>query len=61
MRKLIKFKDGQTYVLGGGLEIYPNVPPVEEFDLGGLKEEEFKKIQKNPKDKNLMKKAVKIE
>lgn len=60
MRKLIKFKDGQTYVVGGGLEIYPNIPPVEEFNLEGLKEEEFKKIQENPKNKTLIKKIERL-
>ena len=61
MRKLLRYKNGDEYVVGGLASIEPNgIDPSEEFDLSLLKDHEFKELMKNKKDKNLLKKAIKI-
>lgn len=61
MKKLLKYKNGDEYVTGGIVGIEPNgVAPVEEFDLSGFSDQEYKDIIKNKKNKKLLKKARKI-
>ena len=61
MRKLLRYKNGDEYIIGGIVGMYPNgVDPVEELDLSLLTNEEFEQLKRNKKDKNLLKKARKI-
>lgn len=60
MKKLLKYKDGSEYIVGGIVSIEPNAEPMEEWDLSDLTDEEFKELRKNPKDKNLRKKMKRI-
>lgn len=61
MRKLLKYKNGNSYVVGGLASIFPNTKEKPtEYDLTELSSEEFDKIRKNPKDKELLVKAKKI-
>ena len=62
MKILKRYKNGNEYVTGGMVSIEPSgVEPVEQFDLSALTKEEFKQLMKNKKDKNLLKKARKID
>lgn len=61
MKKLIRYKNGDEYVVGGIVSIEPNGAEVEEeFDLSTLNDQEFKALLKNKKDKNILKKARKM-
>ena len=61
MRKLLRFKNGDEYIIGGIAGINPNgIDPIEEYDLSVLTNEEFKKLQLNKKDKNILKKVKKL-
>jgi len=61
MRKLLRFKNGDEYIIGGIAGINPNgIDPIEEYDLSVLTNEEFKKLQLNKKDKNILKKVRKL-
>ena len=61
MRKLLKYKNGDEYIIGGLTGIQPNgIEPIEEYDLSALTNEEFKKLQLNKKDKNILKKVKKL-
>jgi len=54
MRKLLKYSNGDEYVVGGMVGIAPVTDEVpEEYDLSDLTDEEFKKFRKNKKDKKL--------
>ena len=61
MRKLMKYRNGDEYIVGGMTGISPNgVEPIEEFDLSNLTEDEFKRFKENKKDKKLRAKIKKI-
>ena len=61
MRKLLRYANGDEYIVGGVAGMYPNgIDPVEELDLSLLTNEEFEQLKRNKKDKNLLKKARKI-
>ena len=61
MKKLLKYKDGTEYVIGGRASIQPNgVTPIEEYDLSDLTNNEFEELRKNPKVKKLLKKAKRL-
>ena len=61
MRKLLKYRNGDEYIIGGMTSIEPNgVEPIEEYDLSDLTEDEFKRFKENKKDKNLRVKIRKI-
>ncbi|HLG40297.1 MAG TPA: hypothetical protein VI461_11545 [Chitinophagaceae bacterium] len=61
MKKLLRYKNGDEYIVGGIAGIQPNgIEPVEELDLTPLSDEEFKQLRKNKKNKSLLKKAKKL-
>lgn len=61
MRKLLKYKNNQEYVVGGMAGIQPNgIEPIEEFDLSELKDNEFEEFRKNFKSKKFSRKIRKI-
>ena len=61
MKKLLRYKNGDEYIVGGMVSIEPNgVEPIEEYDLSSFTNEDFKQFMRNKKDKNLLKKARKI-
>ena len=64
MRKLLKYANGDEYVVGGLASIQPNgVDPIEEIDLTSLKDEEFKELRENianKKVKNRLLKKVRV-
>jgi len=62
MRKLLRYENGDEYIVGGMASIQPNeVEPIEEIDLSGLTDEEFKAFSANKKDKKLLKKINKVD
>lgn len=61
MKKLLRYQNGDEYIVGGLAGIEPNgVEPKEELDLSSLKDHEFRELMKNKKDKNLLKRARRI-
>ena len=61
MKKLLRYKNGDEYIVGGMVSIEPNgIEPIEEYDISHFTKEETEKLQKNKKDKNLLKKARKL-
>lgn len=60
MKKLLKYANGDEYVVTDKFGISPNIEPVEEYDLEALTDEEIKTFRENVKDKRLRKKMVKI-
>ena len=61
MRKLKIYRDGSRYFDGGLASIYPEgVEPIMEYDLSNLKQEEYERLLKKPRDKKLLKKAKRI-
>ena len=48
MRKLLKYKDGSEYVVGGLVGIQPRVDyEPEEYDLSDMTDEEFENFRKD--------------
>jgi len=62
MRKLLKYKNGDEYIIGGeGPGISPNgIEPIEEYNLDDLTEDEFKRFKEDRKDKQLRQKIKKL-
>lgn len=61
MRKMKVYKNGARFFDGGLASLYPHdVEPIEEYDVSSLSDDEYKKLQDNPKDKKLLKKVKKI-
>ena len=61
MRKLLKYRNGDEYIIGGLTGISPNgIEPIEEYDLDGLTDDEFKRFKENKTDKQLRKKLKKL-
>ena len=60
MKKLLIYKNGSRYVLGGSVELYPaDVKPEKEIDLENLTLEQIEKIRRNPKDDKLINELTK--
>lgn len=54
-RKLLKYANGDEYIVGGIAGIFPNgIEPVEEIDLTVLSDEDFKALQDNPKNQEIL-------
>jgi len=61
MKKLLKYHNGDEYIIGGMTGISPNgIDPIEEYDLSDLTDDEFKRFKNNKKDKKLRAKIKKI-
>ena len=61
MRKLLRYKDGNEYIVGGITSIEPNTDyKPEEYDLSRFTDIEFERFKNNKKDKELLKKIKRI-
>ena len=61
MKKLVRYKNGDEYIIGSIASIEPNgIEPIKEYDLSNLTDDEFKRFKNNRKDKKLRAKIKKI-
>jgi hypothetical protein len=59
MRKILKYKDGSTYISGGIASIQPSgIEPIEEVDVTNMSDEEIEKIRNDKKLFDKLKKKV---
>lgn len=57
MKKLLRYENGDEYIVGGIVSIEPvGVDPIEDVDLSDLTDAEFEKLRKNKKDKKILNK-----
>ena len=61
MKKLLRYKNGDEYIVGDIASIEPNgIEPIEKYDLSDLTDDEFKRLKNNKKDKKLRQKIKKL-
>lgn len=60
MKRMMIYENGKVYFDAGGVSIFPSIPPLEEYDLTNLTDEEIKALKENPNDEIIRSKITKI-
>lgn len=60
MKRMMIYANGKVYFDAGGVSMFPSSPPLEEYDLDNLTDEEIKALKENPNDEIIRSKIKKI-